>query len=115
MTNFVCCKSGTDQLTGSGVREVWEAARAALVIQYDSMMTHTMTDRLLLTQREIIEVTGYRRRQSQARWCLENGIEFRYRRDGSLVVAREHFLNALGVSRDSATSNNVEPDFSSLL
>ncbi len=73
-----------------------------------------MNNRLLLTRREIIEVTGYRRRQLQARWCLENGIEFRYRHDGSLVVSREHFLRALGVSRDAAAPKNVEPDFSSL-
>ena len=78
------------------------------------MLRKTLINRLLLTQREIIDITGYRRRPLQGRWFIENGIEFRYRRDGSLVVSREHFLKAMGVSRDAPTPIDIEPDFSSL-
>lgn len=74
-------------------------------------MTET---KLLLTEVEISEVTGYRRRSLQARWCVENGIEYRRRRDGSLVIAREHFLRVLGVARKDSKAKQFEPDFSAL-
>jgi hypothetical protein len=55
---------------------------------------------LTLSPEEILEITGYRRAHEQLRWFKALGVPARRRGDGSVSVAREHYLRA-GSSRAS--------------
>jgi hypothetical protein len=56
---------------------------------------------LTLTPEEILEITGYRRAHEQLRWFKALGVPAKRRADGSVSVAREHYLR-VGASRTSA-------------
>ncbi len=56
---------------------------------------------LTLTPEEIVEITGYRRAHEQITWFKGLGVPAKRRADGSVSVAREHYLRA-GSSRASA-------------
>ncbi len=70
--------------------------------------------RMLLTKDEVEEVTGFNLRQKQKRWCLDNGVTYVCRGDGSLAISREHIQYVLGVTHNLNRKNLIEPDFSSL-
>lgn len=71
-------------------------------------------DTMFLKEKEIVQATGYRRRRCQERWCLENGVMFLRRRDGSLLISRRHFEYIMGGKIDSIGATYDEPDFSTL-
>jgi hypothetical protein len=56
---------------------------------------------LTLTPEEILEITGYRRAHEQLMWFKAFGVPAKRRADGTVSVAREHYLQA-GSSRASA-------------
>ena len=68
---------------------------------------------LFLDESAIVELTGYRNRHCQRRWCAQNGVIFKLRNDGTLVILREHIRLIFGVHSDSRKSA-IGPDFSSL-
>lgn len=55
---------------------------------------------MTLTPEEIVEITGYRRAHEQLTWFKGLGVPAKRRADGSVSVAREHYLRA-GSSRGS--------------
>jgi Domain of unknown function (DUF4224) len=63
---------------------------------------------LTLTPEEILEITGYRRAQEQLRWFKALGVPARRRADGSVSVAREHYLRA-GSSRPAPVAVESPP------
>lgn len=58
---------------------------------------------LTLTPEEIVEITGYRRAHEQLTWFKGLGVPAKRRADGSVSVAREHYLRA-GSSRTSTVT-----------
>lgn len=51
---------------------------------------------IYLTQDEIREITGYRRRKQQFAWLIENGFTVKARADGSPLVARSNYHTVMG-------------------
>jgi len=49
---------------------------------------------LILTDEEIREVTGHRAKEKQYRWCLMNHIACFKSGNDSLVISRQHFVDA---------------------
>jgi hypothetical protein len=70
-------------------------------------------EQLFLNESAIVELTGYRNRHCQRRWCANNGVIFKLRNDGTLVILCEHIRLIFGVHSDSRKSA-IDPDFSSL-
>lgn len=68
---------------------------------------------MFLKPTEIQDMTGYRSRACQIRWCSQNGILFRQRSDGSLVILRQHVRQVFG-GLSEPEPKSVSPDFSSL-
>ena len=69
---------------------------------------------IVLTTDEIFGITGYRNRRCQRRWFNRNGVQFKERGNGSLVVSRRHFEHIMGGFLDIIGSTYVEPDFSTI-
>ena len=69
---------------------------------------------LILTDAEIAQITGKKRRACQASWLSENGFRFVARADGSLVISRRHFEYVMGEALDRMFIGFPEPDFDSL-
>jgi hypothetical protein len=65
----------------------------------DDVTRHSLS--LTLTPEEILEITGYRRAHEQLRWFNAFGVPAKRRADGTVSVARGHYLQA-GSSRASA-------------
>ena len=68
---------------------------------------------MFVTSKELQLLTGYKSRACQRRWCLQNGVHFMLRGDGSLVISKQHIEELLG----SPTPKQVaqpEPDFTTL-
>jgi Domain of unknown function (DUF4224) len=63
---------------------------------------------LTLTPEEILEITGYRRAHEQLRWFKAFGVPAKRRGDGTVSVAREHYLRA-GASRASPVTVESSP------
>lgn len=63
---------------------------------------------LWLDEDEIMQLTGYRRRQKQYHELARQGVEFRARADGFPLVKRAQFENSLQPKR------RREPDFSAI-
>ena len=80
------------------------------------MQTHEKeSSEMFLSLDEIATLTGYKSRICQRRWCMQNGICFLCRPDGSLVISRQHVEERLGASSDAAREPLIEPDFESLI
>jgi len=69
---------------------------------------------VLLTGDELINLSGYRRPARQAQWLTENGIYYKRRGDGSLVILRKHLEEQMGCGSQTLDRPTPEPDFSSL-
>ncbi|HVC13043.1 MAG TPA: DUF4224 domain-containing protein [Burkholderiales bacterium] len=67
---------------------------------------------LTLTAKELVEVTGYKRAAEQLRWLLALGIPAQRRADGTVSVAREHYLR-IGELPDKIFAQHT-PDWSAL-
>jgi len=65
---------------------------------------------LHLTQTELEEITGRKRRSAQARVLRKMGIEFRMNPDGKILVVREHYVSGGSLGKNLP----VEPDFDSI-
>jgi len=68
---------------------------------------------MFVTNEELQQLTGFKSRACQRRWCLQNGVQFMQRGDGSLVISKQHIEELLG----SSSHVNVvppEPDYSTL-
>lgn len=68
---------------------------------------------MFLSKIEIERLSGYRSRACQRRWCLQNGVQFMLRGDGSLVVLKQHVEELLG-SEIAGHKSQPEPDFTTL-
>jgi hypothetical protein len=53
-----------------------------------------VTQPLTLTPEELVEITGYTRGAEQLKWFRALGVPAKRRADGSVSVAREHYLRA---------------------
>jgi hypothetical protein len=49
---------------------------------------------LTLTPEELVEITGYTRGAEQLKWFRALGVPAKRRADGTMSVAREHYLRA---------------------
>jgi Domain of unknown function (DUF4224) len=65
---------------------------------------------LTLTEAEIFEVTGYRRPAEQMTWFRNFGIPAARRADGTVSVARDHYL---GHARRPSTVPESRPQLKS--
>jgi hypothetical protein len=68
----------------------------------------TQSGSLTLTPEEIVEITGYRRAHEQLTWFKGLGVPAKRRGDGSVSVAREHYLRA-GSSRRPGAAVEFPP------
>ena len=68
----------------------------------------TQSGSLTLTPEEIREITGYRRAHEQLAWFKALGVPAKRRADGSVSVAREHYLRT-GMSRGSPAALESQP------
>jgi hypothetical protein len=66
---------------------------------------------LILSEREIEQITGRRRRRAQARALAMMGISYRLRPDGFPIVARSHWEQVMGTEE---RKQQPEPDWSSM-
>ena len=67
---------------------------------------------LTLTPEEMYDITGYTRAAEQLRWFEELGVPAKRRADGTVSVAREHYLRS-GAPRDKIGGHR-EPNWSAL-
>lgn len=54
---------------------------------------------IFLEKSEVAEMTGYKVISHQRGWCARNGVIFKQRSDGSLVILRDHLALLLGAVR----------------
>jgi len=64
---------------------------------------------LILTQGEIVELTGYTQQKAQSKWLTENRFKFILGGDGKVKVSRDHFNMVMGVNKGR---QKAQPDFS---
>lgn len=70
---------------------------------------------IFLTQEELIELTGRRRRDSQLRALRFMGLEHKVRPDGSLAVLRSHVEKEFdGGATGDKNSPRVEPNWAAI-
>ena len=67
---------------------------------------------MFLTFAELIELTGRRRRDAQAKALRYMGIAHKIRPDGSVAVLRAHVDQVLGLGVSLTKSRKTAPDFS---
>lgn len=72
------------------------------------------SNQIFLSQEEVVQLTAYRSRLCQIRWCTENGVRFLVRGDGQLVISRQHVVERLGGNTNDEPHEWV-PDYSSLI
>ncbi len=68
---------------------------------------------MFLSQIETADLTGYRSRSCQKRWCAQNNVTFLVRGNGSLAILRQHVEEVLG-SNTQKKNPNSEPNYSAL-
>ena len=67
---------------------------------------------MFLTREELIELTGKKRRASQAEALRQMGIEHKLRGDGSVAVHEAHVSKAFGAhDATQARSKRIEPNW----
>lgn len=69
---------------------------------------------MFLTREEIIELTGRKRKDAQAKALVMMGIEHKVRPNGTLAVLRSHVEQALGSRAEKQKSRNVEPNWAAI-
>lgn len=67
-----------------------------------------------LSQAEIRDITGYKKCDAQCRALLTMNIPYRPRPDGTPVVARKAYYQALGVQPDKDEDHEVKLNFDAL-
>lgn len=68
-----------------------------------------MTQPITLTAEELVEVTGYQRAAEQLKWFRALGLPAKRRADGTVSVAREHYLYAGKPAAAEIDSKLVRP------
>ncbi|MGF6539456.1 DUF4224 domain-containing protein [Paraburkholderia atlantica] len=71
------------------------------------------SDPMFLTKDELANLTGRRRRGSQAYALRAMGIEHRIRPDGQVLVLRRHVQRIFGEDMHRKSSEQLTPDWSS--
>ncbi|MEI6729818.1 MAG: DUF4224 domain-containing protein [Pseudomonadota bacterium] len=71
-------------------------------------------NKMLLTNEELIELTGKHRREMQQCTLRHLGIEHRLRPDGSIVVLRKHVEKSLGDIDNKRERSRIEPNWGAL-
>lgn len=69
---------------------------------------------MILTNTELIELTGRRVKSSQVRVLRFMSIEHRIRPDGSVVVLRAHVEQVLGLKEPTNKQVEVEPNWDAI-
>jgi hypothetical protein len=71
---------------------------------------------MILSQAELIELTGRSRRDAQVRVLRFMFIEYRLRPDGSVAVSRSHVERILGGQPSDTLKKtmNIEPNWSAM-
>ena len=67
---------------------------------------------MFLDPAELVELTGRRRSDAQARALRAMGIEHKTRPDNTLAVLRAHVEQVFGVGVSSSARRKTAPDFS---
>jgi len=67
-----------------------------------------MSEGLILTQEEIVSITGRKRYTAQARQLARMGIEHRLNAAGGPIVSRRHFEQVMGAQVGSTDGDCVE-------
>ncbi len=67
--------------------------------------------KLLLSHKQIYQLTGKKRNAAQVRWLCENGFYCKQRADGSVVLSRDNF-NA--IMNPSASNDLQQPNWDAL-
>lgn len=74
-----------------------------------------MTPSLVLTDKELHNLTGYQKPGRQIAWLRKEGFTFRVAADGHPRVDRSHYLKLMGGSNESASRKKSEPNFDNLM
>lgn len=77
---------------------------------------------LFLSHEELVDLTGFKQTKGHIRWLERHGWRFALTRSMQPRVARDYFLNRMGLppsrsgytGRDVASVSMEEPDFSAL-
>lgn len=69
---------------------------------------------MCLTEEEIVELTKRVQHRSQRTVLNALGITYKVRPDGTLVVARDHALQVLGVKEIKTKTKDKEPNWGAL-
>ncbi len=69
---------------------------------------------MILTNTELIELTGRRVKSAQVRVLRFMGIEHKIRPDGSVVVLRAHVEQVLGLKEPTDKQVEVEPNWDAM-
>ena len=69
---------------------------------------------ILLTSKELQEITGKVKPSAQARYLRALGFTFKLRPDGVPLVARSHFEALMGCQERQTQAQDFQPDFSTL-
>lgn len=67
-----------------------------------------MGEGIVLSQDEIIKITGLRRYTAQSRQLAKMGIEHRLNAAGEPIVSRQHFEQVMGVKKDAIVNQAVK-------
>lgn len=69
---------------------------------------------MILTNTELVELTGRRVKSAQVRVLRFMGIEHKIRPDGSVVVLRAHVDQLMGAYDNARRQVEVEPNWSAM-
>lgn len=69
---------------------------------------------MILTQTELVELTGRRFKSAQVRVLRFMGIEHKIRPDGSVAVLRAHVDQIMGAHDNARRPVEVEPNWSAM-
>lgn len=69
---------------------------------------------MILTQHELVELTGYLQPGKQNEWLRLQGFTFRVAADGRPRVDRSHYLKLMGGGSNESMRTKTQPNFCSL-
>jgi hypothetical protein len=73
-----------------------------------------MNSSLLLTQDELVELTGYKVPKFQVQWLKERGWRFELNRLGRPRVDREYYRQQMGVQGASPEPPEAQPNWAAM-
>lgn len=69
---------------------------------------------MILNQKELVELTGYKRKDAQVRALRFMGIEHLPRPDGTIAVLRAHAEAVLSGQDPARLTKKIEPNWSAI-